>query len=148
MTPLVSFFLLDGRYVTQLLMVSTVEPQQSQATKVIFAFLQLSSFCLSEPEAGSDAFALKTVAERKGDYFVINGSKCWISNSAEAGLFLLFANAAPEKVLRVWHSYVITKNREKRADRRYNMPGQKRLCLLGLSGMCIVIYVHYLKTVG
>lgn len=57
----------------------------------------LSSFSLSEPESGSDAFALKTVAEQKGDYFVINGSKCWISNSAEADLFLVFANAAPDK---------------------------------------------------
>jgi alkylation response protein AidB-like acyl-CoA dehydrogenase len=48
---------------------------------------------------------MKTVAEQKGDYFLINGSKCWISNSAEAGLFLLFANAAPEKVniqLKFW----------------------------------------------
>ena len=62
------------------------------------SFSQLSSFCLSEPEAGSDAFSMKTVAEQKGDYFLINGNKCWISNSAEAGLFLLFANAAPEKV--------------------------------------------------
>ena len=63
-----------------------------------FCVPQLSSFCLSEPEAGSDAFSMKTVAEQKGDYFLINGNKCWISNSAEAGLFLLFANAAPEKV--------------------------------------------------
>ncbi len=74
-----------------------------------FCFPQLSSFCLSEPEAGSDAFSMKTVAEQKGDYFLINGNKCWISNSAEAGLFLLFANAAPEKVysqLFIWETRI------------------------------------------
>ena len=60
--------------------------------------LQLGSFCLSEAGSGSDAFAMATVAEKKGDYYTINGSKMWISNSEDAGVFLLFANAAPEKV--------------------------------------------------
>jgi short-chain 2-methylacyl-CoA dehydrogenase len=40
----------------------------------------VGAFCLSEPGSGSDAFALKTRAERKGDYYVINGSKAWITN--------------------------------------------------------------------
>lgn len=40
----------------------------------------VGSFCLSEPGSGSDAFALKTRAEKKGDYYVINGSKAWITN--------------------------------------------------------------------
>ncbi|XP_028390952.1 short/branched chain specific acyl-CoA dehydrogenase, mitochondrial-like [Dendronephthya gigantea] len=72
----------------------------------------LSSFCLSEPEAGSDAFSMKTVAEQKGDYFVINGSKCWISNSAEAGLFLLFANAAPDKGYRGISCFIVPRETE------------------------------------
>lgn len=55
------------------------------------------SFCLSEPGSGSDAFALKTRATRDGDDWIIEGSKCWISNSIEAGLFLVFANADPSK---------------------------------------------------
>lgn len=41
----------------------------------------VGSFCLSEPSSGSDAFALKTRAQQKGDHFVLNGSKCWISNA-------------------------------------------------------------------
>ncbi|XP_015791302.1 short/branched chain specific acyl-CoA dehydrogenase, mitochondrial [Tetranychus urticae] len=57
----------------------------------------IASFCLSEVESGSDAFALKTRAIDKGDHFVINGSKCWISNSREAGIFLVFANVDPSK---------------------------------------------------
>lgn len=53
----------------------------------------LGSFCLSEAGSGSDAFALKTRAEKKGDYYVLNGTKMWITNSAEAGVFLVMANA-------------------------------------------------------
>ena len=59
---------------------------------------KVGSFCLSEVGSGCDAFALETKAEKKGDYYVINGSKMWISNAEHAGVFFVFANAAPEKV--------------------------------------------------
>ncbi|XP_054975084.1 short/branched chain specific acyl-CoA dehydrogenase, mitochondrial [Sorex araneus] len=55
----------------------------------------VGSFCLSEAGAGSDSFALKTRAEKKGDHYVINGSKMWISNAEYAGLFLVMANVDP-----------------------------------------------------
>jgi len=55
----------------------------------------LGAFALSEAGSGSDAFALKTTAERRGDEFVLNGEKMWISNSMEAGVFLVMANANP-----------------------------------------------------
>ncbi|XP_074089529.1 short/branched chain specific acyl-CoA dehydrogenase, mitochondrial isoform X1 [Macrotis lagotis] len=55
----------------------------------------IGSFCLSEAQSGSDAFALKTKAEKKGDYYIINGSKMWISNAEYAGVFLVMANANP-----------------------------------------------------
>ena len=64
----------------------------------VFLSLQVGSFCLSEPESGSDAFALKTQAVKEGDYFILNGSKQWISNSEHAGLFLVMANAKPTDV--------------------------------------------------
>jgi alkylation response protein AidB-like acyl-CoA dehydrogenase len=57
----------------------------------------VSSFCLSEAGSGSDAFALKTTATLDGSYFSLNGSKLWISNAKEAGVFLVFANADPSK---------------------------------------------------
>ncbi|XP_077275850.1 short/branched chain specific acyl-CoA dehydrogenase, mitochondrial-like [Temnothorax americanus] len=55
----------------------------------------VSSFCLTEPGSGSDAFALKTVARKEGDAYVVNGTKMWISNSDVARIFVLFANADP-----------------------------------------------------
>lgn len=56
----------------------------------------VASYALSEAGSGSDAFAMSTRAEDHGDHFLLNGRKLWITNAAEAGLFLLFANARPE----------------------------------------------------
>lgn len=56
----------------------------------------LGAYALSEAGSGSDAFAMQTRAKLDGDHWAINGRKLWITNSAEAGLFLLFANANPE----------------------------------------------------
>jgi short-chain 2-methylacyl-CoA dehydrogenase len=57
----------------------------------------LGAFALSEPGSGSDAFALATRAERQGDRWSLTGTKFWITNGAEAGLFIVFANADPAK---------------------------------------------------
>src|SRR5579862_9346373 len=56
----------------------------------------VASFALSEAGSGSDAFALATRAVKRGDEYFITGRKLWITNAAESGLFLLFANANPE----------------------------------------------------
>jgi butyryl-CoA dehydrogenase/short/branched chain acyl-CoA dehydrogenase len=56
----------------------------------------VASYALSEAGSGSDAFAMATRAQDCGDHFVLNGRKLWITNAAESGLFLLFANANPE----------------------------------------------------
>jgi len=55
----------------------------------------VASYALSEAGSGSDAFALATQAQDHGDHFLLNGRKLWITNAAESGLFLLFANANP-----------------------------------------------------
>ena len=57
----------------------------------------LGAFALSEPGSGSDAFALATRAERKGDGWELTGRKFWITNGAEAGAFIVFANVDPSK---------------------------------------------------
>jgi len=56
----------------------------------------LASYALSEAGSGSDAFALSTRAAPDGDAWILNGRKLWITNAAEAGLYLVFANANPE----------------------------------------------------
>jgi len=55
----------------------------------------LGAYALSEAGSGSDAFALKTQAELKGDRYVLNGQKLWITNAVEADLFILFATVDP-----------------------------------------------------
>jgi alkylation response protein AidB-like acyl-CoA dehydrogenase len=57
----------------------------------------LGAFALSEPGSGSDAFALATRAEQRGDDWILTGRKFWITNGAEAGFFIVFANADPSK---------------------------------------------------
>ncbi len=57
----------------------------------------VGAYALSESISGSDAFALKLRAEDKGDHYVLNGSKLWITSGNEASLFLCFANLDPAK---------------------------------------------------
>jgi alkylation response protein AidB-like acyl-CoA dehydrogenase len=56
----------------------------------------LGAFCLSEPEAGSDATSQKTTAEDKGDYYLLNGTKNWITNGGNASTYLVIAQTNPE----------------------------------------------------
>jgi len=71
---------------------------------------QVGSFCLSEPNAGSDAFGLQTTAKKDGDHYILNGSKSWISNSGEADTFLVFANVDPSKGYKGITCFVLSKD--------------------------------------
>ena len=57
---------------------------------------KIGAYALSEPSSGSDAFALKTRAEDRGDHYLLNGTKLWITNAAEADIFIIFSNVNPE----------------------------------------------------
>lgn len=57
----------------------------------------VGSFALTEPDAGSDAMALRTSARRDGDHYVLNGTKRYITNASSAGLFSVMARTAPER---------------------------------------------------
>lgn len=57
----------------------------------------VGAYALSEAGSGSDAFSLQTRAQAGGDRFLLSGQKLWITNAQEASLFIVFANAAPEK---------------------------------------------------
>ena len=57
----------------------------------------VGAYALSESGSGSDAFGLATRAERQGDHWVLNGRKLWITNGAEAEIYIIFANVDPSK---------------------------------------------------
>ena len=59
----------------------------------------VGAYALSETGSGSDAFGLACKAEDRGDHYVLNGQKLWITNAFEAGVFIVFANANPNLVL-------------------------------------------------
>ena len=58
---------------------------------------KVGAYCLSEAGSGSDAFALKCYAKKDGDFYILNGTKLWITNANEADIFLVFANINPEQ---------------------------------------------------
>uniref|UniRef100_A0A2K6BS11 Short/branched chain specific acyl-CoA dehydrogenase, mitochondrial n=1 Tax=Macaca nemestrina TaxID=9545 RepID=A0A2K6BS11_MACNE len=78
-------------------LVSTMDENSKMEKSIIQGLFQqgVGSFCLSEAGAGSDSFALKTRADKEGDYYVLNGSKMWVSSAEYAGLFLVMANVDP-----------------------------------------------------
>lgn len=74
----------------------TEEQKQKYLTKLATGE-QIGAFCLSEPEAGSDATSQRTTAEDKGDYYLLNGTKNWITNGGTASVYLVMAQTDPEK---------------------------------------------------
>ena len=56
---------------------------------------KVGAYALSEPSSGSDAFGMQTRAEERGDRWILNGRKMWITNGAEAQIYVVFANANP-----------------------------------------------------
>lgn len=72
----------------------------------------VASYALSEAGSGSDAFALQTRATLDGDVYVLSGRKLWITNAAEAGIFLVFANADPEAGYRGITCFVVEREFE------------------------------------
>ncbi|KAL4231870.1 hypothetical protein ACF0H5_009446 [Mactra antiquata] len=70
-------------------------PEQKNKYLPRLAMDTLSSFCLSEADSGTDAFAMKMSAVKQGDHYILNGTKLWITNAEHSGLFTVFANAKP-----------------------------------------------------
>ncbi|KAJ3348425.1 hypothetical protein HDU91_006563 [Kappamyces sp. JEL0680] len=83
---------------------------QKQKYLAPLATQTLGSFCLSEAGSGSDAFALQTRAVKEGNKWILNGSKMWITNSYEAGTFLVFANVDPSKGYKGITCFIVEKD--------------------------------------
>jgi alkylation response protein AidB-like acyl-CoA dehydrogenase len=72
------------------------EEQKEKYLKPLAAGEKIGAFCLSEPEAGSDATSQQTTAEDKGDYYLLNGTKNWITNGSTASTYLVIAQTHKE----------------------------------------------------
>jgi len=72
--------------------------------------LYIGAFLLSEPEAGSDATSQQTTAEDKGDYYLLNGTKNWITNGSSASVYLVIAQTDPAKGSRGINAFIVEKN--------------------------------------
>ncbi len=91
------------------MMFGTEEQTQHFADQIVGG--GLGAFCLTEPSAGSDAGALSTTAVRDGDEYVINGSKCWITNGAIANVYAVLAKTDPSKGNRGISCFIVEADR-------------------------------------
>lgn len=86
------------------------EEQKQKYIPKLAAGEYLGAFCLTEPSAGSDAGALKTKAVKKGDEYVINGSKVFITNGGEADVYIVFASTDATQGSRGISAFIVEKD--------------------------------------
>ena len=87
------------------------DQKQKYLTKLATGEL-LGAFCLSEPEAGSDATSQKTTAIDKGDHYILNGTKNWITNGGRADIYLVIAQTDREKRHKGINAFIVEKGME------------------------------------
>lgn len=85
------------------------EAQKEKYLKPLAAGEQIGAFCLSEPEAGSDATSQQTMAEDKGDYYLLNGTKNWITNGSNASTYLVIAQTHKELKHKGINAFIVEK---------------------------------------
>jgi acyl-CoA dehydrogenase len=86
---------------------------------------KLASFCLTEPDAGSDVSGMRTRAVRKGDKYVLNGSKCFITNGSYADFFVVYAKTDPEAGHRGISAFLVRKDDTVIVDKKEDKMGQR-----------------------
>ena len=86
---------------------------------------KLASFCLTEPDAGSDVSGMKTTATRKGDKWVINGSKCFITNGQYADWYTVYAKTDKEAGHRGISAFVVPRDDTVVIDKKEDKLGQR-----------------------
>jgi alkylation response protein AidB-like acyl-CoA dehydrogenase len=90
-----------------IILFGTEEQKKTYLTRI--AAGSIAAFALTEPEAGSDAAAMKTTAKRDGDYFLLNGTKQWITNGGEAEVYTVIAMTNKEKGPRGATAFIVEK---------------------------------------
>jgi acyl-CoA dehydrogenase len=86
---------------------------------------KLASFCLTEPDAGSDVSGMRTRAVRKGDTYVLNGSKCFITNGSYADFFTVYAKTDPDAGHRGISAFLVRKDDTVIVDKKEDKMGQR-----------------------
>lgn len=89
----------------------TEEQKQKYLTKLASGEV-IGAFCLSEPEAGSDATSQRTTAEDKGDHYLLNGTKNWITNGKSASVYLVMAQTDHSKRHKGINALIVEKDME------------------------------------
>jgi acyl-CoA dehydrogenase len=86
---------------------------------------KLASFCLTEPDAGSDVSGMRTRAVRKGDKYLLNGSKCFITNGSYADWFVVYAKTDPEAGHRGISAFLVRRDDTVIVDKKEDKMGQR-----------------------
>lgn len=86
---------------------------------------KLASFCLTEPDAGSDVASMKTTAVKHGDKYVINGSKCFITNGSHADWYTVYAKTDPDAGHRGISAFVVPRDAGVVVDKKEDKMGQR-----------------------
>lgn len=86
------------------------EDQKEKFLKPLARGEKIGAFLLSEPEAGSDATSQRTTAEDKGDYYLLNGTKNWITNASTASTYIVIAQTYPEKKHKGINAIIVDRN--------------------------------------
>lgn len=85
------------------------EEQKKKYLPDIASGKKLAAFGLTEPDAGSDATGMRTTARKDGDHYVLNGTKCFITNAGEAEIYTVFAKTNPERGARGISCFIVEK---------------------------------------
>ncbi len=88
------------------------DEQKEKYLKPLAKGNKIGAFCLSEPEAGSDATSQSTTAIDKGDYYLLNGTKNWITNGSSAEIYLVIAQTDIEKGHKGINAFIVEKGME------------------------------------
>ncbi|NTW31508.1 MAG: acyl-CoA dehydrogenase [Bacteroidetes bacterium] len=86
------------------------EEQKEKFLKPLARGEKIGAFLLSEPEAGSDATSQRTTAEDKGDHYLLNGTKNWITNANSASTYIVIAQTHPDKKHKGINALIVDKN--------------------------------------
>jgi len=91
------------------ILLNGTEAQKKKYLPDIASGKKLAAFGLTEPEAGSDATAMRTTAKLEGDFYVLNGTKCFITNAGDAETYTVFAKTNPSRGARGISCFIIEK---------------------------------------